>query len=545
MEIGGRSILQIMVERLKRSRVLDDVVVAVSLDAADDALADHARALGLKCHRGSADDLLGRILEAAREVEADVIVKVFGNYPLVDVGSLDELVEEHLRRSTDFSYNGHRAGVIYGMDVEVASVGVLTDLHQKMSENQRLLNTLYLRQFEDDFNVYRAPSPVVRPLYKVCVNDIWDFKLVSEIFRQVPEPNLETVAAFLDANPLLAEVNQRVYQRREIGLDKIMLFPDKVAAINGGGALDTTYPVSVELSLTNRCNQSCVWCSDAGIRERLPDRLDRDTLRRLFEDLKAGGTRGMVLEGGGEPTLHPSFIDVVRDIRAVGLSVGLITNGIQLYYEDVLDEFEWIRVSLDASTPQEFEALKGGRRFNQVMDHIGVMARARPVVGVGYVVTSRNVSNLEHLVLTLKRMGVDYIHFRPVIDHPEMRADLDLGYLAKYEGPSFSVMLDPLEENAERGNGGKACLAHSLSTVITADGSVYLCGRLNVYDWLPPLGNIVEADFQDIWRGAERRRQADMVRREDFCREFCPECRLTKYNLLFDRMGKVQTVDFI
>jgi radical SAM protein with 4Fe4S-binding SPASM domain len=145
----------------------------------------------------------------------------------------------------------------------------------------------------------------------------------------------------------------------------------------------------------------------------------------------------------------------------------------------------------------------------------------------------------------LKDYGVEYIYFRPVIDHKELAVDTNLNYLKKYETDTFSILTDAMEENKITGNGGVPCVAHSVTTVVTADGGVYLCGRLNKYDWWEPIGNLYRDNFHSIWTSEKRKMQSKLVSDPSFCLKHCPECRITKYNLLFKRTGQVKTIDFI
>ncbi|HOK41821.1 MAG TPA: hypothetical protein PLD27_12385 [bacterium] len=79
----------------------------------------------------------------------------------------------------------------------------------------------------------------------------------------------------------------------EIGLNKIMLFPEKIRELLkvGKDYYDSKYQISVELSLTNECNQQCIWCSDYELRNRLPGTLTKEVVFALIDDLKKGGTR--------------------------------------------------------------------------------------------------------------------------------------------------------------------------------------------------------------------------------------------------------------
>ncbi|MDR0622114.1 MAG: SPASM domain-containing protein, partial [Deltaproteobacteria bacterium] len=85
----------------------------------------------------------------------------------------------------------------------------------------------------------------------------------------------------------------------------------------------------------------------------------------------------------------------------------------------------------------------------------------------------------------------------------------------------------------------------SLSAVIAADGSVFLCGRLNGDPATGAMGNVLIAPFSEIWRGERRREQTALAASGDYCRERCPQCRMSKFNRLMDGLRRVKTRDFI
>jgi len=144
-------------------------------------------------------------------------------------------------------------------------------------------------------------------------------------------------------------------------------------------------------------------------------------------------------------------------------------------------------------------------------------------------------------------MGVDYFHIRPVIDSPKIMLPLntDLNYLKKFESDKFKVLIDAINENKIRGNAGLPCVAHSATATITADGSVYICGRLNIYDWWKELGNLNKNSFKKIWLGSERIKQTKQLLNRNFCQKYCPECRITKFNILINDLKKTKTKNFI
>lgn len=542
------TILAYLVNRL-RDFWPGPIVLATTTQKHDDSLYNEARRVGIDVFRGDQDNLVKRLYDVASEMQCHNFVRVYGSYPFTDLISMKELVREHLEREVLYSYNGHRHGVLWGMECEVISTRCLSQLLAMNLNRQQLETaTYYVRQNPGLFRQYKMESTIQRPSYKVALETFKDLVLIQDIAKHVNNPSLETIIEYLDDHPILAVSNYE-NPAQEIGMEKLFIHSRKIESlINAGERPDLSYPISVELSLTNRCNLKCIYCSDGELRLRqgIRESLDKPILFALFDDLKAGGTRGIVLEGGGEPTIHPDFNDIVEYLEEIGLAAGLITNGTKNIAPDILKKLEWIRVSLDASTPTEYESIKKVNCFEDVLANVYNYAQYCPTVGIGYVVTNENISQLEALVMRLREYGVSYIQLRPVVDCPDLYPHgEDLGYLNFYQSTDFAIITGGMTENAASGNGSLPCWAHSMTTVISADGSVYLCGRLNIYDWAQPIGNICDSSFREIWLGEERLRQASQVMDPQFCLQFCPQCRVTKFNQLLDRMEKIKTPNFI
>ena len=121
----------------------------------------------------------------------------------------------------------------------------------------------------------------------------------------------------------------------------------------------------------------------------------------------------------------------------------------------------------------------------------------------------------------------------------------DLKYLECYSSAAFNVIIDGMKENMESGNSQLSCVANSLTSVISGDGSVFLCGRLNIYYWFNQIGNIKNQSFSEIWSGEERKRQLNMVGDALFCSKNCPQCRISKFNRLFQRLTQTKSIHFI
>jgi len=545
----GESVLAIIARRLRRCESIGQLVLATSPHADDDSVAAEGERLGLPVFRCAPDNVLERLACVCRDTGADHVVKVNGNYPLVCPEVADAAVQAHLAGGCDFCFTEHVRGVPLGTGVSVISEQALRRLDPaRLGERERTKAEYQFLEHPDDFKVCKPPFPDPRPQYRVDLSEPADRVVIAEILKASPDPSLRDIIAFLDKDPILARSNLGLSHRPEVGTEKLLLFPEKIRGILDAAPVDQSYPVSVELSLTNRCNADCMWCSDRDLRRRQGDgEMEVPRFRALFKDLQEGGTRGIVFEGGGEPTLHPAFPELVDYAVSLGLKAGLITNGIDLHGVDP-SKFEWIRVSLDAATRETYRKLKRVDRFDDVLRNLRVIGASSTILGIGYLVSDQNMeyAELEELLIQLKGMGARYIHFRPIVDHPELapRPDAVLG-LNKLNSPGFSVLNSAMLENVITGNMGLPCLAHSMSSVVTANGDVFLCGRLNIHRWCAPIGNLKTRAFRDLWHGEERQRQALQVRDPDFCLNHCPKCRISKFNVLFHQVTNLGTKNFI
>lgn len=125
MPLGGRLLIDFMLARVARAHLLDEIVVATSTDASDDALADHLAEGGVTCWRGSLNDVLARFAGAAREYEADIAVRLTGDCPLIDPEIIDAVVARLAQTGSAYVSNVDPASFPDGLDVEAMTSAAL------------------------------------------------------------------------------------------------------------------------------------------------------------------------------------------------------------------------------------------------------------------------------------------------------------------------------------------------------------------------------------------------------------------------------------
>ena len=162
MPVLGRPLLAYQVDRLRRVPSHDVVVIATTANATDDPVAQLAADLGCVVVRGSEHDVLNRYQEAARAVEADVIVRSTADEPLIDPEVVERLIQEFLAAGVDYAATFiERPTWPTGLDVEVFSRAALDTAAAEATDQQdREHVTLYIRRRPRRFRHLTMESPV-------------------------------------------------------------------------------------------------------------------------------------------------------------------------------------------------------------------------------------------------------------------------------------------------------------------------------------------------------------------------------------------------
>jgi spore coat polysaccharide biosynthesis protein SpsF len=149
---AGAPLLQRMLERVTSARTPSDVVVATTMDPADDAVIDIAHRSGVRAVRGHATDLLDRHVRAVHGTAADYVVKIPSDCPLIDPETIDCVIGKALASNVDFVSNLHPPTWPDGFDVEVMTRAALeTAWHDAKRPHEREHTTPFIWERRDRF----------------------------------------------------------------------------------------------------------------------------------------------------------------------------------------------------------------------------------------------------------------------------------------------------------------------------------------------------------------------------------------------------------
>ena len=338
----------------------------------------------------------------------------------------------------------------------------------------------------------------------------------------------------------------------ENSMKNLLLHPHKTKGIldvaNNVSVCDMTLPICIELHITNLCNLKCQWCIDRKMRENKAV-MPIDTLLRLLDSIQ-GSNIGITIEGGGEPTMHPDFDTFIQACHERDIHIGLITNGTKRLNKNIIPYFDYIRVSVDSSTPEEYKMEKGVDYFNDVISNLHFIRKYNKecTLGISYVLSRRNYQHLSQLIEVTKDIGLNFIRMRNVEENeslsltPEMMEEVQKQINLYQRDKNVGIVLTKDTQTDQTDNKNYPCIAHSLRAMIVATGDVMMCSKRR-HDPIC-LGNINEQDFKEIWNSDKRIETSKKLMQAD-SQVGCAVCRITKYNELFCNIIKVKSKNFV
>ncbi len=202
--ILGRPMLERQLERLRRSRRMDGLVVATSTDPSDDAIAVLCRSLGVECFRGSLEDVLDRFYRAALRHSPRAAVRLTADCPLADPDVIDRLVELHAAGGYDYTSNTLVRTYPDGLDAEVVALACLEVAWREAAlSSEREHVTPFIYNHPQRFRLGNLAQPADLSHLRWVVDEPEDLAFVSAIYEALYPGNTAFVTA--DVLALLAD----------------------------------------------------------------------------------------------------------------------------------------------------------------------------------------------------------------------------------------------------------------------------------------------------------------------------------------------------
>ena len=217
MKIGNHVMLKYMIDRVSKSKLIDKIVVATSLNKLDDEIEIFCLSNNINCFRGSEDDVLDRYYMAAKKYNSTIIVRLTADCPLIDPVIIDETIKLFLNKKVDYASNAvppDEKKYPDGSDVEVFGFNNLElswNRVKNMKDREHV--TFYFWKYNNGFSLALLDNTHDWGNYRITVDYIEDFNLVSHIISYLDNNklngSLKEIIDFLDDNPQIKNINSQ------------------------------------------------------------------------------------------------------------------------------------------------------------------------------------------------------------------------------------------------------------------------------------------------------------------------------------------------
>ena len=212
-KILGKPMLWHIVNRVEKSRYVNTVIIATTMDKKDDAIEGFADEYHLGIYRGSENDIVDRYYNAARKYHADVIVRIWGDCPLIDPEIIDKVIEQFLSNNADYANNSKPHTFPFGMNVEIYSFNTLERIWKETKDPFfREYPFEYIYANQNSFKAVYVKNDVDLSDLHWTVDYIEDFDLVTKIFENLYSTervfNMNDILNVMNKHPELREMNK-------------------------------------------------------------------------------------------------------------------------------------------------------------------------------------------------------------------------------------------------------------------------------------------------------------------------------------------------
>jgi spore coat polysaccharide biosynthesis protein SpsF len=220
LPVLGKPMLHYLIQRLRAVASIDAIVIATTINATDNVLAEFAAQEQVLVYRGSEDDVMGRVIGAGESAGADVIVEITGDCPIIDPDIVEQTIQMFLHHDAAYVSNGHVRSYPDGMDTQVF---LLETLKRSAAMTNDPLDrehvTLHIRNHPDLFPRVNliAPPSLHWPELGLTLDEPADYRLLTQIIETLAPRNpmfgCQDAIQLLRNNPAWVDINRAVARK--------------------------------------------------------------------------------------------------------------------------------------------------------------------------------------------------------------------------------------------------------------------------------------------------------------------------------------------
>jgi spore coat polysaccharide biosynthesis protein SpsF len=227
-DLGGRPVLDRMIERVKRAKKVTETVVATTTDPLDMPIVELCQRLRTPVFRGSLPDVLDRYYQCAMSYRADYVVRLTGDCPLIDPELIDQVVKTLLDNPVDFTCNRlpppFARTFPIGLDVEACTFEALENAWKNATAKHDREHVMpYLYEVPGRFRIIQLQNDVDYGSLRWTLDTPEDLELLREVIKRLGGRNdyswKDVLALFLQ-DPELAKINGEVIHKSMFDVEK-------------------------------------------------------------------------------------------------------------------------------------------------------------------------------------------------------------------------------------------------------------------------------------------------------------------------------------
>ena len=221
LKIKKIPIIQILVDRIKKSKKVKKIIVATTKKSSDDKLVKFLNKVKINYFRGEEFNVTRRVIDAAKKFKAKNVILITGDCPLVDFNLIDYCIKIFETKNCDFVTNANIRSYPDGMDVQVFKLSALKKFYKKITKKEEYEHvTLSMRKRMNENRLVNiiAEKELYYPKLGLTLDEINDFKLIKKIFSHFWKKrkkyfNIYQIMDYLNKNKKLMLINSNVKRK--------------------------------------------------------------------------------------------------------------------------------------------------------------------------------------------------------------------------------------------------------------------------------------------------------------------------------------------
>ena len=232
MDLNGKSVLENIINRLKMSKYIDEIIVATSINSENKVIEELCRSKDVFCFKGNEGDVLDRYYQTCKTFNIsnhDNIVRITADCPLIDYEVIDDIIFNHIKNNNDYTSNTIQPSFPDGLDCEIFTfLSLETAWKNAVLSSEREHVTLYIKNHPELFKLENILNSEDLSDLRWTLDEKEDFEFINKIYSCFLDSDIfltDEILEVLREKPDLLSINNKF--RRDEGLEK-SLKNDKV-----------------------------------------------------------------------------------------------------------------------------------------------------------------------------------------------------------------------------------------------------------------------------------------------------------------------------